>query len=135
MKVSQQNSTFEDDMILKAYWTVLIIVFIGLTVYFNISTLLVVDEEKDFKPPVKSRALPVKKIMAYSLKKQIELDGKEFVCEKKFSKNSAISSNEATFWSKVVDMEVYVTSVTLDQRLEPYSYLRIVGVIKGEHCT
>ncbi|CAG9767255.1 unnamed protein product [Ceutorhynchus assimilis] len=110
--------------ILQTYhWTVLFIFFTIFMIFYNTNST----------PSIKnSETTLVKKIVAYSLNKQIELDGEEFYCDKQFAISDNISYyKDGLFWKKIENEEVYVTSLTLDERLYPYRYLRIVGVVKG----
>jgi len=73
----------------------------------------------------------VQKVVAYSFKKQLDLDGEQYFCNQKLFGNATINEQSKGFWKKVENIEVYVSSVTLDQRLKPYNYVRIVAVVKG----
>lgn len=119
-------------MILHTYWTILLIFFTGFMVYYNITTSMVLNTENKIGI-VKEPTTIVKKIVAYSLNKQMELEGQEYFCDKDFQNFNISNIKYASgFWNRVDGTELYVTSVTLDKRLEPYHYLRIIGVIKGK---
>jgi len=97
-------------------------------VYYNVTTFpMVVEEAKKIKSSVS-----VKKIVSYSLRKRIELEGEEYFC-KNIRNVSVQPIVLSSFWYKVLDAELYITSVTLDQRLKPFNYVRVVGAVKGKY--
>lgn len=81
----------------------------------------------------------IKNIVAYSLKKQIEIDSEEVFCDQ-FSSAPEVSiqngeeesgNNDGTKWHLIPETELYVYSVYLDSRLSPHKYLRIIGMVQG----
>ncbi|CAH0564511.1 unnamed protein product [Brassicogethes aeneus] len=73
---------------------------------------------------------PVKKIVAYSLLKQIEKDSEEIECEFKYFKDN-VTLGYDTEWYQVDGTNVFVYSVHKDLRLQPYQFVRIVSMTKG----
>ncbi|XP_060523284.1 uncharacterized protein LOC132700151 [Cylas formicarius] len=83
-------------------------------------------------PPVFNRR-GLKKLIAFSLRKQIEGDGPEYACERRRAAAAAeiLAARAAGHWTRVENTEAYVRTVGLDERLRPYRYLRFVGAVKG----
>lgn len=112
----------------QLHWTFFLIVCGIFMVYYNVTTFpMVVEEAKKIKSSVS-----VKKIVSYSLRKRIELEGEEYFC-KNIRNVSVQPIVLSSFWYKVLDAELYITSVTLDQRLKPFNYVRVVGAVKGKY--
>ncbi|XP_050302557.1 uncharacterized protein LOC126740526 [Anthonomus grandis grandis] len=106
-------------MHLRRCWSFLVCLVIVL-MYYRANNIV---ENQSEKP-----STVLKKIVAYSLRKQIEFDGHEFTCQNLTYK---INHSQSTFWNKVPNMEIFITSVYLDSRLEPYKYLRIIAANKA----
>lgn len=112
----------------QLHWTFFLIVCGIFMVYYNVTTFpMAVEEERKLKSSVS-----VKTIVSYSLRKRIELEGEEYFCQnlRNVSVESIVLSS---FWYKVSDAELYITSVTLDKRLKPFNYVRVVGAVKGKY--
>ncbi|KAJ8929863.1 hypothetical protein NQ314_017468 [Rhamnusium bicolor] len=129
------------------YWTILIsltaIVFVSLTL-INISLNQSIEKAKSYDSTVK-------KIVAYSLLKQIEIESEEYICNGQFNlsennykeiKGSVEVNNNRqkivewkdedrdSTWAKIDNSNLYVSSVNMDKRLDPYHYVRIIGMIR-----
>lgn len=109
----------------QLHWTFFLIVCGIFMVYYNVTTFPMAVEER-------GKSVTVKKIVSYSLRKRIELEGEEYFCQnlKNFSVQPIVLS---TFWHKVSNTQLYITSVTLDKRLRPFHYVRVVGAVKGKY--
>ncbi|KAF7282086.1 hypothetical protein GWI33_003270 [Rhynchophorus ferrugineus] len=118
-------------MIVHTYWTFLLLLSLFVFVYYNVSTS--VFWNASIKEEISPTGITVTKIVAYSLKKTLELDGEIYNCNKTNFDN--IEDRSIQFddqgWKRIENSDVYVLSVNLDNRLKPYTYIRIISVIKG----
>ncbi|XP_030756656.1 uncharacterized protein LOC115882603 [Sitophilus oryzae] len=114
-------------MILKPYWTLFFVLTIFIFVYYNVFMVLDVSN----RDATSSSGLSVTNIVAYSLKKRVELDSEEYFCDKIEKSVDESDGYSGKSWRRIRDSEVYVYSVNMDRRLEPYIYLRIIAMIKG----
>lgn len=128
---------------LLRYWTLLASLAIIFSVYF-----VIVDNsvEHHYNDDQYSR-ISIKKIVAYSLLKQIEMESEEYNCNEQYriqirsdhlngdnSKGNHKSRRdfEEDAWTHIEDTNLYISSVNIDKNLDPYHYIRIIGVVKGE---
>lgn len=119
-------------LVVVRFWTILPILSVFLTIYFtflqtNINTL-----KSNRNLLLFNNVGDVKKIVAFSLNKQIELDSEEVFCDKKtINWRKIVKLINNNVWTNVIDTNLYVYSVHFDRRLDPYHFLRIVGVVEG----
>ncbi|KAL1489146.1 hypothetical protein ABEB36_014088 [Hypothenemus hampei] len=113
-------------MLLQVQWSVIGIFVTILMVYYNCDNVKVRMNYNNSAGKVL-----VKKIVAYSFRKQLELEDEQYInCEKNETLNISQIVLNRKFWFSVEDF--FVNLVTLDNRLDPYKYLRILAVIKGD---
>lgn len=91
--------------------------------------------------------ISMKKIVAYSYLKQIEMESEEFKCNEQYKIDSADSLHDGSeeeskttrnfeedTWTHIENTNLYISSVNLDQRFDPYHYIRFIGVVKGKNA-
>lgn len=125
---------------LLRYWTLLASLAIIFSVYF-----VVIENSVDEPYNGDQYRIAMKKIVAYSLLKQIEMESEEYNCNKQYSTSSTYSERDdrsngnrngtrdfiEDTWTHIEDTNLYVSSVNVDRRLDPYVYIRMIGVVKG----
>ncbi|XP_018561135.1 uncharacterized protein LOC108903440 [Anoplophora glabripennis] len=116
----------------RAFWTILISLT---TIAFVYLTIVNTAIEQEINKP-KNLHRNVKHIVAYSLLKKIEIESEHYTCEERLDDDevnySAINGSDEDYaWTNIDGSAVHVLSVHLDRRLEPYHYVRIIGMIKG----
>lgn len=110
-----------------------------LTIYLTILTVT----EENYKNVTYRNGDKVKSIVAYSLLKKLELEGEKIYCknflenitireEVEFSKLNGGRNVRKSTWVKIPETKFYAYSVHLDRRLDPYHYLRIIGMVEGK---
>lgn len=118
------------------YVTIILTITVLLTFY--LTTLTLFNVKKTVFLDNHNRR--IKNIIAYSLRKQIEIESQEILCdpfvedafsEKVASENNLGGENFERVWEQVPDSGFYVYSVYLDKRLHPYNYIRIIGMVEG----
>lgn len=112
---------------LHRYITLVLTLSALLTLYFTLLVTVPVDQVNSENFNTKNR---VKEVVAYSLRKQIEIESEEVSCEKVVDEEDFIYG-KGGFWSEVPKTNLFVFNVYYDDRLEPFRYLRILGMIKG----
>ncbi|XP_066258482.1 uncharacterized protein [Euwallacea similis] len=121
-------------MTLQIHWASILLVITVFLFFYNITNPIELKGEEKVTAG-RGSSVTVKRIVAYSLKKQIELEGEEIICDEGFGNIQVqiiIEESPSGVWSKVEGSQVYLTSlVALDKRLEPFQYLRAVAVVKG----
>lgn len=122
---------------LLRYWSLLASLAIIFSVYFIFINTPVEDHYDG-----NQYRINIKKIVAYSLSKQIEMESEEYFCKgtyriKKEELNPNIIKShmieEENIWIPIPKTNLYVSSVNLDRRLDPYHYIRIIGLVKGKN--
>ncbi|KAK4874249.1 hypothetical protein RN001_013609 [Aquatica leii] len=107
------------------YLTLILLLSAFLTFYITIPVITPINTvNKHFNP--KSG---IKEIIAYSLKKQIEIESEEVTCQE-LSKSEQLMEKQQ-LWSQVPNTELNVFNIYHDDRLKPFHYLRLIGMIKG----
>lgn len=61
----------------------------------------------------------------------IESEGKEVFCPRKLKVPKKVCKGRT--WKRVEDTNIYTFSSYYDLRLEPYKYVRVIAMIKGEY--
>lgn len=44
-----------------------------------------------------------------------------------------IKKSQEEYWKRVEDTDLYISSVHLDRRLDPYHYIRMIGAVEGKN--
>lgn len=117
----------------RPFWTILISLTTIAFVYLTFVNTSIEDKPKNVHGKVKN-------IVAYSLLKKIEIESEHYACEERSSddeiNHSAINGsverdNDENVWTNINGSSLYVLSVHTDRRLDPYHYVRIIGMIRG----
>lgn len=134
------------------YVTFVLTFSVILTIYLTIP--LITDEDyhhhNNNNNNSKNIAGKTRKIVAYSLRKKLELEGERFNCQDDFwnvveEREDVLEKTEAKLrrdkdlfyamgnsWVKIPETHFYAYSAHLDRRLDPYRYLRIIGMVEGK---
>ncbi|XP_044252706.1 beta-1,4-galactosyltransferase galt-1-like [Tribolium madens] len=72
-----------------------------------------------------------RKIVAFSLKKQIEIESEEVDCSGGVLIEEKSENLENEKWTQLDGTNIFIYSIYLDRRLEPHHYLRIMTMVKG----
>lgn len=131
----------------RPFWTILISLT---TVAFVYLTLINITIDQDL-PKAKNFGGNVKNIVAYSLLKKIEIESEQYTCDEELTTGkinySAINgsvevdnndtvvewNDDGNAWTNIDGSGLHVLSVHMDRRLDPYHYVRIIGMIRGNY--
>lgn len=121
--------------LLSRHWTIPAFLLTIFFVYFILISISLNQPLK--KTPNYSGG--IKTIVAYSLLKQIEIESEEYNCKLQLTGNNSTDNVNRTStiqpdgddWIRIEDSNIFVSSVNLDERLDPYNYIRIIAVVKG----
>lgn len=136
-----QNPVMPTFLHFLRYWSLLA----SLASVFSLYFILIGDTVEEHLNGDQSR-IGIKKIVAYSLMKHIEMDYEEYSCKESYEmynekrlhigpeeKENVKFGSEQESWTHVRSTNLYISTVNLDLRLDPYHYIRIIGVVKGNH--
>lgn len=115
-------------IIFLRYLTVVLTIGALLTFYFLL--LITVPVTQIIQDNVTQKSA-VKEVIAYSLRKQIEIESEQVTCDNGFNKSRNFLKYEKKLWTRVVDTDFFVFNVYYDDRLEPFRYIRLLGMIRG----
>lgn len=76
-----------------------------------------------------------KEIVAFSLRKLIEIESEEVNCSGKILVGKKIRKSGRKInqkWTQVDGTNIFIYSIYFDRRLHPHNYLRIIAMVKGK---
>lgn len=79
----------------------------------------------------KKRGSKIRTIVAHSLGKQLEVESKVYKCGTFTNVSDGVYHRNE--WFKVPNTNFYVFDTYVDDRLHPYNYWRILGMVKGKY--
>ncbi|KAK5641893.1 hypothetical protein RI129_010440 [Pyrocoelia pectoralis] len=109
----------------RLHYVTLVLLFSAfITFYFNFLLTFPVN------PNPSTPKTNLKEIVSYSLLKKIEIESEQLTCTK-FNRPKKVNFQKSEMWTKVPRTNLHVFNVYYDDRLKPFRYLRLIGMMKG----
>lgn len=106
-----------------------------LTFYLTLVPIIRVPAPKKIAKAPTTAKHQVKKIVAYSLRKKIEIESESVTASNgpcsNLDFNASLIDFGGALWTEVVEGDFYVFRAFYDDRLEPFRYVRILGMVRG----